>query len=197
MVVTRRTPVVPPPPLARNHSQGAQRPPPRASLAKDIAGFPKNAPSGVAVASFAGSSNGNKDHHSGLVSTCLLCKLKLFRPLSSGWMLSGPLFLPDHSSWQFGLDVLRLCSRLEGLTIFVTGQQLWKEVQEVQETWQGKYSLRSIVISFLTALRTNTNNPTSKPSSTSSPNYFSSRSPSTRFPCAHRIHTSNLRYVAA
>ncbi|KAG8215062.1 hypothetical protein J3R82DRAFT_8483 [Butyriboletus roseoflavus] len=66
MVVTRRTPLVPPPPLARNHSQGTQRPPQRPSLANDTASVLKNAPSSVAAAYLAGSSNGNKDHHSGL-----------------------------------------------------------------------------------------------------------------------------------
>ncbi|KAH0836475.1 hypothetical protein J3R83DRAFT_8084 [Lanmaoa asiatica] len=66
MVVTRRTPVVPPPPLARNHSsQGAQRFP-TTSLARDSTGVSKHAASSVAAASLEGSSNSDKDHRSGL-----------------------------------------------------------------------------------------------------------------------------------
>ncbi|KAF8552862.1 hypothetical protein OG21DRAFT_1498096 [Imleria badia] len=64
MVVTRRTPVVPPP-LARNSSsQGAQRPP-RSSFSKETSGNSMDAAFSVAAASFAGSSDGN-DHRTSL-----------------------------------------------------------------------------------------------------------------------------------
>lgn len=96
MVVTRRTPVVPQPPLARNpSSRGVQRPP-RASLAKDTAGASKNAASSSAAASQASSSDGDKDHRNGLVSLCLLRKLKLFKSLSLVWTPFEPLILLNH-----------------------------------------------------------------------------------------------------
>lgn len=95
MVVTRRTPVVPQPPPARNFVPPAAQRPPRTSLSKDTASFSNDAASGVAAASLAGPSNGNKDHRNGLVSICLLRKTKLFEPLPSGMTLFGPL-LPDH-----------------------------------------------------------------------------------------------------
>ena len=80
MVVTRRTPVVPPSTLARNPStRGAQRPP-RTALASDAAGGSKNAALS-ATATSATSSGSDRDHPNGLVSLCLLCKLKLFKSL--------------------------------------------------------------------------------------------------------------------
>ncbi|KAF8141911.1 hypothetical protein EV363DRAFT_1425921 [Boletus edulis] len=63
MVVTRRTPVVPQPPLARNpSSQGVQRPP----RINYTAGASRDAASGVATASLAGSSNGKDHRNNGL-----------------------------------------------------------------------------------------------------------------------------------
>ncbi|KAG9309903.1 hypothetical protein JVU11DRAFT_9935 [Chiua virens] len=66
MVVTRRTPVVPPPPLARSHSsQGAQRPP-RNAYGKDTASISNHSGPSVVAAPTADSSKASKDHRNGL-----------------------------------------------------------------------------------------------------------------------------------
>jgi hypothetical protein len=197
MVVTRRTPVVPQPPPARNFvPPGAQRPP-RTSLPKDTASTSNDATSSVAAASLAGPSNGNNDHRNGLVSICLLRNTKLFEPLSSSLTLFG-LLLPDHIPVTIRTPRSTfLVLRLEGLIIVVC------RTTALERSLRGRGGVaRHAFFSFcrnaiLTVLRASTKNLTSKPSSTSLPSYSSSRSPSTRSPCVRRTRTSSPRYVAA
>ena len=195
MVVTRRTPVVSPPALTRNHSSQGAQPPPRTSFSKDAPGASRDAASDVAVTSLAGPSNSNRDHHNGLVSVRLLYKTK---PCRQVWRCRSSIYIRSCACDNSGSTFSVLWNGTRGAHMLFSGRQPWKEVEKVQKACQGKHSFApSYAGALLISLRTNTENPTSKPSSTSSPNYSSSRLPSTHFPCVRRIHTSNPLYVAA
>lgn len=116
MVVTRRTPVVPPPQVVRNHSpQGTQRPA-RTSLSKDAAAVSKDATFSGAAASLAGPSNGNNDNRAGLVSVCSVRKTMVFEPPPS--VLTSSIHPRSHLCYNLG-STFCISKRLEGLIIVI------------------------------------------------------------------------------